>query len=195
MSHTRLVRARQAGPVSRNALVPFPAERSKHHLASCPVTAYLLAAICGVLLTLWMNSIGKGKREQRAYDFIASQQRTLQALDPTSYAAVQLRQQIEAEVLLLNNNLVHPSPRRRAAVLAVIYGAATAAQAVWFHGLTAPSQSDKLVTAFAWGWFGSQALMALRVALHRNRIKPLLAEVSNAEGTPVEEAEPPAAIP
>jgi hypothetical protein len=162
------------------------------------VIACLLAATVGVLLALTVGSIGRGKREQRAWDFIASQQRTLQGLDADSYAAKQLKQQIEAEVLLLSNNLVHPAMRRRYAFWGVGACSVIVVLLMSYVRNQAPTQLDGVVTAFGVGFFGIQAFGALRVVLHRNKIRPLLESghpadpASAANEAPAEEPPSPA---
>ena len=164
------------------------------------VTVYVLAATFGVLLALTIGSIGKGNQEQRAYDLVASQQRTMQALDPESFAAKQLQQQIEAEVLFMNNNIVHPSIRRRYALWAVVSVTVLVAQLVSYLGKTSPSHGDGVVTAFGVGFFGLQTFGAMQVVLHRNRIRPLLesGEPAKPEMTaaelPTEEPPSPATV-
>ena len=138
------------------------------------MTAPLLAGIVGIFLALTTRALNRRKTDPRApYELIAAQQRALQGLDQNSFAATQLRQKIDAQVLVLNNGLIHPVVRRRAAAWAGLCLAVVGIELVWLASRPAASIGDAAVTCFSVGFFGTMAMDGLRIVLHRNKIRGL----------------------
>jgi hypothetical protein len=137
------------------------------------LTSYLVialfASLLGVLIALIAASSNVRKRGAKVRALIASDQAILQSLPPGSPAAIQLDARIQATVTMYARNLILPSARRGAAVMAGI-SLALFAGALTLALKNHSSQGDQFVYPLVGGLFAANVVLCLRTLLHRNLI-------------------------